>query len=357
MGGRAGVAFGVAVAAAVISVASPAADPGSIGQPGGLRVLAAHRSGAVPPRPLSGSRRPATIGGVRSNATPDRVLLGLLGGRERFDRLTGQHTVVGHVIAGWGQGPVSRILDALGEIPMLALKTGGTMTSRDIALGKGDGFLAELNHAVAEHGGRVFIRPLPEMNGHWNDYCAFEQDGSSRGPSHSTGAFRNAFARIYLLVHGGPLQAVNARLRRLGLPPARTGELSSNPVSRLQVLWNPQGYGSPDVPGNSAAAYYPGDAYVDVVANDLYNIRGTAAWDANEKLYAAHPNKPYAIAEWANWGFDDAGFVTRMAGFVRTHRRVTLLAYFNGRPGSPWDISGQPGSRAAYRRLIDPLGG
>jgi Glycosyl hydrolase family 26 len=284
------------------------------------------------------------------------VLLGLLGGRERFDQLTGQHTRVGHVIAGWGQGPVSRILDSLGEIPMLGINTGGSLTPRDIALGRGDAFLAEVNHAVAERSGRVYVRPFPEMNGHWNDYCAFNQDGSSRGPAHSTDALRKAFARTYLLVHGGPLAAVNAKLGHLGLPPARTGELASNPVSRLRVVWNPQGYGSPDVSGNSAAAYYPGDAYVDVVANDLYNIRGSAAWDANEQLYAAHPDKPYAIAEWANWGLDDPSFVTRMAGFVRTHRRVELLAYYNGRPGSPWDIANQPTSRTAYRRLIVPLG-
>jgi hypothetical protein len=121
------------------------------------------------------------------------------------------------------------------------------------------------------------------------------------------------------------------------------------------VVWNPQGYGSPDIPGNSAAAYYPGDAYVDVVANDLYNIRGSAAWDANDQLYAAHRNKPYAIAEWANWGFDDPAFVARMATFVRTHR-VELAAYYNGRPGSPWDIAAQPRSRAAYHQLIVPLG-
>ena len=54
-------------------------------------------------------------------------------------------------------------------------------------------------------------------------------------------------------------------------------------------MWNPQGYGSPNLNGNSAAAYYPGDAYVDVVANDLYNIRRSATWDANDQLYAAHP--------------------------------------------------------------------
>jgi hypothetical protein len=293
----------------------------------------------------------ATPGGRHAAVRP--VLLGVLGGRERFDELTGQHTRVGHVIATWGQGPVSRILDALGEIPMLGIKT-GALTSRDVALGRGDAFLAEINHAVAGRDGLVYIRPMPEMNGHWNEYCAYNRDGSSRGPARSTAAFRKAFARIYLLVHGGP--QVNAKLKRLGLPPARAGELAANPVSHVRVVWNPQGYGSPDVPGNSAAAYFPGNAYVDVVANDLYNISHSAAWEANERLYAAYPKKPYAIAEWANWGFDEPAFVSRMADFVKKHRRVEMLAYYNGRPGSPWDIAAQPLSRAAYRRLIVPLG-
>jgi hypothetical protein len=289
-------------------------------------------------------------------ATLHPVLLGLLGGRERFDGLTGQHTRVGHVIAGFGQGPVTNILAAMGEVPMLGIQSGGSLTSHDIAQARGDTWLAEVNQAVAAHGGIVYIRPFPEMNGHWNAYCAFNQDGSSRGASNSTAAFRKAFARVYLIVHGGPAGALNAKLRRLGLPPARTGELATNPRSRVRVVWNPQGYGSPDVGGNSAAAYYPGDAYVDVVANDLYNINHSAAWEANDQLYAAHPNKPYAIAEWANWGFDDPAFVARMAAFVKDHRRVELVAYYNGRPSSPWDIARQPRSRAAYRQLIVPLG-
>lgn len=296
------------------------------------------------------------FGSQRITVTGRRVMLGVLGGRERFDQLTGQRTVVGHVIAGWGQGPVTQILDGLGEVPMLGINAGGSPTPQGIARGQGDAFLAELNHAVAARSGLVYIRPLPEMNGHWNAYCAYNADGSSRGPADSTTAFRKAFARIYLIVHGGPLSVVDAKLRSLGLPPSRTGDLATNPVSRVQVVWNPQGFGSPDVSGNSAAAYYPGDAYVDVVADDLYNIGGKAEWGANESLYAAHPNKPYAIAEWANWGFDDPGFVAAMATFVRTHPRVVLLAYYNGRPGSPFDIAGQPRSRAAYRQLIDPLG-
>jgi hypothetical protein len=291
-----------------------------------------------------------------SRVSSKPVLLGVLGGRERFDQLTGQRTRVGHVIAAWGQGPLSNILEALGEIPLLGIRTDASMSPHDVAYGRGDDWLAQINQAVAAHPRPVYIRPFPEMNGHWNDYCAYNQDGSARGAARSTAAFRKAFARVYLLIHGGPVGAVNAKLRALGLPPARTSNLVANPRSRVRVVWNPQGYGSPDISENSAAAYYPGDPYVDVVANDLYNIRGSAAWDANDQLYAAHPNKPYAIAEWANWGFDDPGFVSRMATFVRTHRRVELLAYYNGRPGSPWDIAGQPRSRTAYRRLIVPLG-
>ena len=96
------------------------------------------------------------------------------------------------------------------------------------------------------------------MNGHWNSYCAFAADGSRRGAAYSAAVFRKAFARIYVLLHGGALADVDAKLQRLGLPPTQTGELMANPVSRLRVVWNPQGFGSPDVPGNSAAAYYRG---------------------------------------------------------------------------------------------------
>ena len=92
---------------------------------------------------------------------------------------------------------------------------------------------------------------------------------------------------------------MNATLRKLGLPPVAGADL---PASKARIVWNPQGYGSPDIPANSAAAYYPGDAQVDVVANDLYLQSTGTAWEANERLYAAHRNKPYAIVEWGCGG-------------------------------------------------------
>jgi hypothetical protein len=291
---------------------------------------------------------------ARSAPSGRTVLLGVLGNPDHFESTTGQKSRVRHVIMGFGQntGPrLDRMLQSMGEIPLLAFSMRG-YTARDIARGAGDAFLVDLNRAVAAWPGRIYIRPFGEMNGHWNDYCAFNRDGSSRGPARSTASFRKAFARVHLIVHGAP--NANARLRGLGLPPVR-GTLTPAPFPRVRIIWNPQGYGSPNVPGNSAQAYYPGDAYVDVVANDLYNIGGKAEWTAADALYRAHPAKPYAFGEWANWGIDDAGFVKRMAEFVRTHPRTELISYYQGNRGSIFDLATKPKSRAAYRQLIVPL--
>src|SRR5439155_3159354 len=101
-------------------------------------------------------------------------------------------------------------------------------------------------------------------------------------------------------------------------------------IQQLRVIWNPQAEGSPNVAGNSPQAYYPGDRYVDVVGNDIYDIGFRPQWAANERLYRAHPSKPYAFPEWGLWGIDDPAFIRSMAKFVRTHRRVELLSWFNG---------------------------
>lgn len=282
-----------------------------------------------------------------------KVRLGVLGDPVRFQQLTGQRSAIQHSFIGWNQPQtIPKLLAQLAPLPMIAIKTGGIMTPLDIAEGRGDGFLLALNSALAGFGQRVYVRPMPEMNAHWNEYSAFEKSGASRGPRYSTAAFRRAFARIALVARGGTTQSVNAKLRKLGGPPV-AGELRT---THARMVWNPQGYGSPDIPANSAAAYYPGDAYVDVVANDLYDQRFNAAWDANEQLYAAHRNKPFAIAEWGLWGIDDPAYVERVAAFVESHPRIELLAYFSSKPGSLWDLASKPRSRAAYRRAITPLG-
>jgi len=279
--------------------------------------------------------------------------LGIFGNIDRFQSLTGQQSQVGHVIVGWGQSTFDQIWPTLGPLPMLGFDNGkGTITMQALARGAGDSYLLAMSESARSLGRLVYIRPLGEMNGHWNAYCAYNQNGSPRGAGYSTASFRKAFARIYLIMHGGP--TVNARLRALRLPLVRD-EIPANPL--VQVVWNPQGYGSPDLPGNSAEAYYPGDKYVDVVGDDLYDIGGKAEWPAAERLYGAHPSKPFAFPEWGLWGLDDPAFVQQMATFVKTHRRTKLIAYFNAKQGSIFDLASKPRSLAAYKRLIVPLGG
>jgi hypothetical protein len=282
-----------------------------------------------------------------------RVLLGVLGEPSRFQQLTGQRSAIQQSFIGWHQpSTIPKLLGQLGPLPMLAIKTGGVVSPLDIAQGRGDAFLLALNSAVAGFGQRVYVRPMPEMNGHWNEYSAFNKNGSSRGPRYSTAAFKTAFARIAVIARGGPARELDPKLRKLG-GPALGGDL---PRTQARMVWNPQGYGAPDIPANAAKAYYPGDRYVDVVANDLYDQGFKAAWEANDALYAAHRNKPFGIAEWGLWGIDDPPFVERMAAFVKSHPRTEFLLYFSSRPGSIWDLAGKPRSRAAYRRVITPLG-
>ena len=75
-----------------------------------------------------------------------------------------------------------------------------------------------------------------------------------------------------------------------------------------------------------------------------------------DRLYNAYHSKPFAIPEWGLWDLHDPAFVKRMGGWVKTHRRVELLAWFESRPGSIFDLATKPRSRAAYRRYITPLG-
>ena len=296
------------------------------------------------------------------------MVLGIRGDASRFHGLTGQQSAVVHEIIGWDQGrtwgaSLPRLLASMGDAPMLGLNTRAKWPSRreaitpqQIALGRGDAFLLALNAAIAQRGTPVYLRPFGEMNGSWNVYCAFTRGGRVK-PGHQTSWFRKAFARVYLLAHGGPLAEVNAALAGLRLPAvAATGDLPANPFPALRVVWNPQGFGNPNIPANSAQAYYPGDRFVDMVGDDLYDIGGKAEWKAADALYKAHPSKPFAFPEWGLWGIDDPSFIRAMHDFVVKHPRTELLAYFESAAGSKFDLATKPRARAAYRALITPLG-
>jgi hypothetical protein len=305
---------------------------------------------------------------VVAPAASAQPLLGVLGNPGRFQGLTGQRSAVVEKVIGWNQGytwgsPFGQLFATMGDVPLLGVtmdakgSNAEAITPLAIARGAGDAYLVALNGAIAEWGRRIYVRPFFEADGFWSTYCAFTRDGRSKGPAHSTAAFRKAFARTYLILHGGPAAGINAALRRLGMPPLRAGggDLPANPVPRLKVIWNPQAYAVPELAANQPERYYPGPAFVDVVGNDIYG-EPRIKWAEQEAYYRRYAGKPFAIPEWGLWGRDDPAYIRDMARFARTHGRLELLVYVNGTSGSLFDLASRPRSRAAYRSLITPLG-
>ncbi len=195
------------------------------------------------------------------------VLLGVHGNAARFATQTGQQSQIHHTFMTYGNGgSLSKIVSTMGPVPLLALNT-ATDTPRVIAQGQTDQFLFQLNSVISRWpGSRFYVRPFPEMNAYWVASSAYNQNGTRRDAAHSTLWNRKALARITVILRGGTQGVMNAKLAQLGLPHVR-GDL---PVTtpKLRVVWNPQGFGAPNVAGNSAQAYYPGDVYVDVVGDE-----------------------------------------------------------------------------------------
>jgi hypothetical protein len=288
------------------------------------------------------------------------VFTGLTGGStQMFESEIGKHPAVDGVFVTWGRTFESAFGQARANHARLMLHISTAqgygapeqITPLGIAEGSGDGYLLSLNARIASSAAPVYIRLMPEMNQANNAYCAFNNDGSSRDASHSTANFRQAWRRAVLVLRGGPVDAIDARLHALGLPALRGATATSLPRPPVSFLWAPQTAGSPDTPANSANAYYPGDAYVEWVGTDFYSLYPN--FSGLQRFYSEHPGKPFAFGEWALWNGDDPGWIRQLFAFISSHPRVRMALYNQGeRTNGPFRLSRYPNARREIRRLI-----
>jgi hypothetical protein len=277
----------------------------------------------------------------------------------QFEREVGKHPAVDGVFVTWGKSLGSAFGQAHANHARLMLHISTSqgygapeqITPQGIAQGDGDGYLLALDEAIARSGEPVYIRLLAEMDQANNAYCAFNSDGSSRGSSHSSTNFRQAWRRAVLVLRGGTVTSIDAKLHALGLPPLHGATVTTLPHLPVAFLWVPQTEGTPNTQANSPAAYYPGDAYVDWIGTDFYsrfpNFGGL------ERFYDTYPGKPFVFGEWALWDGDDPGWVKQLFAFVETHRRVRMLLYNQGeRNEGPFRLSRYPNARREIRSLI-----
>jgi hypothetical protein len=243
-----------------------------------------------------------------------------------------------------------------GVHPMFHLSTaaGGhgrsVITPGQLARGDGDRYLVDLAQLIEASGQAVYVRVMAEMNNWNNPYSAFGATGAARGGDHSSRAYRQAWRRIALVLHGGPAAQIDGELRALGLPPLRAGG-EMLPQPQVALLWVPFCAGLPDVRGNGPGDYWPGAAYVDWVGTDFF--ANSPNFRCLERLYRDRRwrRKPFAFGEWALWGRDDPGFVRRLFAWIHSHRRVRMAVYNQG-SSFPALLRLRPGGAAELRRQL-----
>jgi hypothetical protein len=298
-----------------------------------------------------------------------------------FNRRVGAHSAV---LLSFGRWDGEHLLGGLHRwrtthtrgILSLSTAPGGEpelISPRRIARGFGDDYILELNRLIARSRQVVYIRLFGEMNGYWNPYCAFNSDGSSRGRSHSTSAFKDAWRRVVLTVRGGKRATINRKLVKQGMP--RIYRASSNhdpvyerhgtplalPKPRVAFMWVPQTIGSPEVAGNAPGDYWPGGRFVDWIGADIYSRFATpGVWSAFRHFYSHWRNPrrhhwPFVVGEYAPWDNDYSGrFTRRLFRWARNHHRVRALVYYRSTsPNNAFDINHWPRARAVIRGMLN----
>jgi hypothetical protein len=223
------------------------------------------------------------------------------------------------------------------------------ITPAGIANGKGDAWLIGLNNALYETGNITYVRLMAEMNNANNPYSAYDAAGRSRGPSHSTAAYKKAWKRVTLIMRGGRLKNINATLKRLKMP--RLHSSGDLPRPKVAMLWVPQSAGTPNIPAQAPAAYYPGRPWVDWVGTDFYskfpNFTGLT------QLYNHYGGFPFTFGEYAFWDSGDPGFMDRLFAWIATHQRTRMLVYYQGAEvNGPFRLSHYPAGARELRRLL-----
>jgi hypothetical protein len=240
------------------------------------------------------------------------------------------------------------------------------ISTKSIARGNGDRYILRYNEVLGQLRQPTYIRLFPEMNGHWNPYCAYNANGTSRGPYHSTRAFRRAWKRFVIIARGGKRLEINKRLRRNNM--ARIYRAKSNrdnvydrkdvpkrlPKPKVAFLWVPQTIASPNVAGNQPGRYWPGKRFVDWVGVDIFS-KYQSAFDNMQAFYNRYDDFPFMIGEWSPWDGDPGGqFTDRLLDWAESHRRVRMLMYYRSVSiNTIYDIDHYPSARRVLRRHLN----
>ena len=242
------------------------------------------------------------------------------------------------------------IANRLKPLPMLADEDGGTSPRSGSPRARATTFLLAAESRDGAVRPRVYIRPLPEMNGPGTSMRV--QSGRLLSRAALLDRRLPEGVRPDRDHRSGRLARQLNALRRLGLRRLRRPS-----VTEARMVWNPQGFGNPDIPANSAPRVLPGRR-VRRRRRQRPVRPGVQGGLGRERRPVRRPPKQAVRDRRVGALGHRRPRLRRAHGGLRARPRAasSSSSYFNGDAGSPWDLANKPRSRAAYRRLITPLG-
>ncbi len=207
-------------------------------------------------------------------------------------------------------------------------------TLKSIADGSHDAFIQAWAQGAAAWGGRIYLRPMHEMNGDWYSW--------GRGVNGNT---PSDFVEAWRHMHDIFVAAGATNVKWVFSPNVRYGNY---PFADL----------------------YPGSAYVDWLALDGYNWGldhhlGTPSWQSFADIFGATyseiialaPGKPMMIAETAsteNGGDKGQWILTTFLNDVPKYPVVKAVIWFNQADGpSNFRIDSSAASLAAFKQVVN----
>jgi hypothetical protein len=214
-----------------------------------------------------------------------------------------------------------------GGAPMIDLIPPATATDGQIAAGAQDGYLTNWAQRMRDWGHPVLLRVLPEMNGRWESYSPW-----TRGQTPAQ--YRAAFQHIVTVFRG-------------------------QGATNVKMVWNPD---KPIVHGGTALSkVYPGDAYVDWAALDIYDWRDAAhgvlsPWKAivpAVRAVRAVTHKPLFFAE---IGVDNypgkARWISTAVRLAQAHGVKAMVWFDESGPRAAWRLDSSAAALRAARRAV-----
>ena len=222
-------------------------------------------------------------------------------------------------------------LGASGRLPLISWQPSNVSVA-SIAAGAQDEYIRSWAVGAAEYGQPVYLRPFPEMNGNWTSW------------------------------NGDPDNLVIAWRRMVDI-------FTAEGAHNVSWVWSPNVLDEPRTEANRMEHYYPGAAYVDVLALDGYNwgqVRGYIGWQSFAEILelgysriTALGGQPLWMAETASaeLGGNKGQWVVDMFADSVSYPRLDAIVWFNENKETDWRINSSAATLASFQDVLPHLGG